>query len=380
MSTPSPTAESTALRLLAYSDSPEVGGAEVVLGYLLAALSPEIEIGVLATHARVAEAIAAGRPGTRVFTVRPPSGIRDLVSLREHIHVVRSFSPHLLHANQGWPWACAYGEIAGLINPRTRVLAVDHLPVGGAVPRARRLGRRMLARRLQAHVAVGANAARLVEELVGLPHGSVGSVPNGVPIEPLGARVSREPGTVIGSLGRLTEQKGYDVLVRALQKLPTAELVLVGDGPQRGQLQALAAELGVTDRLRITGWAADARAHLEEFDIFALPSRWEGMPLGILEAMHAGLPVLASDVGSVSEAVADGETGYLVAPDDLERVCELLGRLLDAPQLRLRMGEQGRLTARERFTDTIMAARYEALYGKVLGWWRPLREPSVSAG
>ena len=186
MSKPSPTAKSTALRLLAYSDSPEVGGAEVVLGYLLAALSPEIEIGVLATDARVAEAIAAGRPGTPVFTVRPPSGIRDLVSLREHIHVVRSFSPHLLHANQGWPWACAYGEIAGLINPKTRVLAVDHLPVGGAVPRARRLGRRMLARRLQAHVAVGVNAARLVEGLVGLPHGSVGSVPNGVPIEPLG--------------------------------------------------------------------------------------------------------------------------------------------------------------------------------------------------
>lgn len=367
------------LRLLAYTDSPEVGGAEVVLGYLLAALSPWIEVGVLATNARVAEAIAAGRPGTPVFTVRPPSGIRDLASLREHIHVVRSFSPHLLHANQGWPWACAYGEIAGLINPGTSVLAVDHLPVSGAVPRVRRLGRRMLARRLQAHVAVGVNAARLVEGLVGLPHGSVGSVPNGVPIERLGAQVSREPGTVIGSLGRLTEQKGYDVLVRALPRLPMARLVLVGDGPQRGRLQGLAAELGVADRLTITGWVADARSRLAEFDVFALPSRWEGMPLGILEAMHAGLPVLASDVGSVSEAVADGETGYLVAPDDLERVCERLGHLLDAPELRLRMGELGRLTARERFTDTIMAARYEALYDKVLDWWRPLREPSVSA-
>lgn len=380
MSEPSSTMKNTALRLLAYSDSPDVGGAEVVLGYLLAALSPEIEVGVLATEARVAEAIASGRPGTPVFTVSPPNGIRDLMSLREHIRVVRSFSPHLLHANQGWPWACAYGEIAGLINPKTRVLAVDHLPVSGALPRARRLGRRMLARRLQAHVAVGVNAARLVEELVGLPYGSVGSVPNGVPIEPLGAQVSREPGTVIGSLGRLTEQKGYDVLVRALQMLPTAKLVLVGDGPQREQLQVLAAELGVTDRLRITGWVSDARAHLEEFDIFALPSRWEGMPLGILEAMHAGLPVLASDVGSVSETVADGETGYLVEPDDLERVCDRLGRLLKTPELRLHMGELGRLAARERFTDTIMAARYEALYGEVLGWWHPPREVSVSAG
>ncbi len=378
MSELSPTVKNTALRLLAYSDSPDVGGAEVVLRYLLAALSPEIEVGVLATEARVAEAIASGRPGTPVFTVSPPNGMRDLASLREHIRVVRSFSPHLLHANQGWPWACAYGEIAGLVIPGTSVLAVDHLPVSGALSRARRLGRRMLARRLQAHVAVGTNAARLVEELVGLPYRSVGSVPNGVPIEAPGAPISRDPGTVIGSLGRLTEQKGYDVLVRALQKLPTAKLVLVGDGPQRGPLQTLAEDLGVTDRLKITGWVADARAHLEEFDIFALPSRWEGMPLGILEAMHAGLPVLASDVGSVAETVADGETGYLVEPDDLEGVCDRLGRLLETPELCLRMGELGRLAARERFTDTIMAARYEALYGEVLGWWHSPRE--VSAG
>lgn len=369
-----------ALRLLAYTDSPTVGGAEVVLGYLLTALAPEIEVGVLATDARVAEAIASGRPGASILTVRVPRGIHDRAALREHVRAVRSFSPHLMHANQAWPWACAYGEIAGLISPGTRVLAVDHLPVSGAVTRARRLGRRMLARRLHAHVAVGVRAARMVEEIVGLAQGSVGSISNGVPIERVDANVLREPGTVIGSLGRLTEQKGYDVLVRALPRLPTATLLLVGDGPERGSLRALAAELGVGDRLRITGWVADARSHLAELDVFALPSRWEGMPLGILEAMHAGLPVLASDVGSVSEAVVDGETGYLVAPDDLESVCRRLEHLLDAPQLRLRMGERGRLAARERFTDTIMAARYEALYGEALGWWRPSDNPSGFAG
>jgi glycosyltransferase involved in cell wall biosynthesis len=372
--------KATPLRLLAYTDSATVGGAELVLSYLLGALDPEIEVGVLATDEQVARAIAAARPGAPAVTVRPPRGTGDHAALREHARAVRGFSPHVLHANQAWPWACAYGEIAGLLSPGTKVLAVDHLPVAGAVRRARRLGRRLLASRLQAHVAVGERAARQVEEIVGLAPGSVGSAPNGVPIEPFEAVRSRESGLVVGSLGRLTEQKCYALLVRALPALPAAKLVLVGDGPERVSLEALASELGVADRLTVTGWVSDARSRLREFDVFALPSGWEGMPLGILEAMHAGLPVLATDVGSVREVVEDGKTGFLVSPGDLDRVRGSLEELLADHALRARMGALGRTIARERFTDTAMAACYEAIYSEMVGWWRPRRERSASFG
>ncbi|HSZ05115.1 MAG TPA: glycosyltransferase family 4 protein [Solirubrobacteraceae bacterium] len=357
-------------RLLLYTDSQELGGAELALGYLLGALTPEIEVAVLSTCDAVGRAIAGHRAGVPVRTVRAPRGRRDRRALAEHVRAVRAFAPDILHGNQAWPWACAYGELAGVLTPGVRVVAVDHLPVSGAIPRSRRLARRLLARRLHAHVAVGERAARLVEQIVGLPRDSVLAVPNGVPAAPVEPLPALAAGPVIGSLGRLTEQKGFDLLVRALPELPTATLVLVGDGPERDALQALARELGVADRLLVTGWSAEPRRHLPGFDVFALPSRWEGMPLGILEAMHAGLPVLATDVGSVAEAVLDGDSGYVVAADDLPALRGRLARLLDDPALRRRMGERGRAVARERFTDTAMARRYEDLYARLLG--RPL--------
>jgi glycosyltransferase involved in cell wall biosynthesis len=350
------------LRLLAYTDSRQVGGAELALGYLLGALAGEIEVGVLAVEPAVGEAIAAARTQTRVLTVPAPAGSLDRHALSAHVRAVRDFAPDIVHANQAFPWACGYGEVAGMLVRGVRVVAVDHLPLAGAIPQVRVVARRLLARRLDAHVAVGERAARLVEEIVGLRLGSVRSVPNGVPATEIVAAPALAPSPVIGSLGRLTRQKGYDLLVRALPDLPRATLVLVGDGPERTALEELASELGVADRLLVTGWTDDARSYLPTFDIFALPSRWEGMPLGILEAMHAGLSVLAADVGSVAEAVSDGESGYVVAPEDAGAVRERLRCLIADRGLREHMGERGRTLAAERFTDVIMARRYEAIY------------------
>jgi glycosyltransferase involved in cell wall biosynthesis len=251
---------------------------------------------------------------------------------------------------------------------------VDHLPIiGAAIPRRRLIARQRLARRLNAHVSVGERSARLIEEIVGLPPRSVDSVPNGVPamqVESSSVRLQPQwmtaPAPVIGSLGRLTDQKGYERLVRTLPHLPEASLVLVGDGPEREALQALAADLGVAQRLTITGWTSDARGYLPTFDIFALPSSWEGMPLSILEAMHAGLPVVASDVGSVAEAVSDGETGYVIGAGDDAMLLDRLTMLLSDPALRACLGNRARVIAHERFTDTAMAARYEAVYEAML--------------
>jgi glycosyltransferase involved in cell wall biosynthesis len=359
------------LRLLVYTDSLEVGGAELAAGYLLGALSEKIDVGVLATDARVAAAISASRAGISVATVRSPQGVSDGAALREHLAAIRRFAPDVLHANQAWPWACAYGELAGLLTRGARVLAVDHLPLPAAIPRVRRIGRRLLARTLSAHVSVGEHSARMVEAVVGLPRDSVVSVPNGVPPLAAGPARARTAGVVIGSLGRLTEQKGYDLLVRALPVLSDARLVLVGDGPERSALERMASELGVAERLTITGWVTNAPSHLAGFDVFALPSRWEGMPLGILEAMHAGLPVVATDVGSVMEVVSDADTGYVVASDDLAGLQDRLQSLLAAPALRHRMGERGRARARELYTDTAMAQRYEGVYGRLVNWWQP---------
>jgi glycosyltransferase involved in cell wall biosynthesis len=360
--------EPRSLRLLAYTDSAAIGGAELALGYLLGALAPRIEVGVIATDIGVGEAIAPHRPDVPVHVVRAPDGTGDHAALRAHLGAIRAFAPDIVHANQAWPWACGYGELAALLTPGVRVVAVDHLPVSGAIPRRRVVARRLLARRLHAHVSVGESSARLIEDIVGLPAGSVGAVPNGVPAAPgnTAPELAHTPGLVIGSLGRLTAQKGYDQLVRVLPDLPGATVVLVGDGPEREALQALAAALGVDDRLLITGWTADARSYLPRFDIFALPSLWEGMPLSILEAMHAGLPVVASAVGSVAEAVGDGDTGYVVPPGDRQALKAVLARLLADPELRSRMGSRARAIASERFTAEVMARCYEEIYRELV--------------
>ena len=201
---------------------------------------------------------------------------------------------------------------------------------------------------------------------MGYRRGSVVAVPNGVPVRSFGAIARPVPGTTIGSVGRITAQKGFDRLVRALPGLPEAALVLIGDGPDRPALERQAAELGVAERLVVTGWTDEARRWLSVLDIFVLPSRWEGLPLSILEAMHAGLPVVASDVGSIADAVSDGRTGFVIPADDDAVLADRLGRLIADPALRRRLGEEGARVAAREYTSAVMARRYEAVYAAAL--------------
>jgi glycosyltransferase involved in cell wall biosynthesis len=213
---------------------------------------------------------------------------------------------------------------------------------------------------------VGEHAARLIEQEARLRAGSVRTIYNGVPDD----RIERLPrlaeGLVVGSVGRLDEQKAYDVLIAALPSLPDVTVVLVGDGPARAKLEELARHHGVADRVIFTGWQAEARRYLGGFDVFVLPSRYEGFPLSIIEAMLACLPVVATDVGSVSECVLAGETGAVVPPDDGNRLAETIRMLLESADLRMRMGEQGRERAISLFSVDAMARSYEQLYAEIL--------------
>jgi glycosyltransferase involved in cell wall biosynthesis len=146
--------------------------------------------------------------------------------------------------------------------------------------------------------------------------------------------------------------------------LPGVSVVLVGGGPERMTLEQMAKETGVDDRLIITGWREDARDHLTGLDLFVLPSRFEGFPLAILEAMLACLPVVATDVGSVAEAVIDGETGLLVPPEDPEALAASISELLADPERRRRMGAAGRRRVLEHFSPANAARSFEAIYNE----------------
>ncbi|HYZ76635.1 MAG TPA: glycosyltransferase [Gaiellaceae bacterium] len=353
------------MRIAVYSDSSLFGGAETSLGHLLAELDAGLDLVVLGIEREVVAELAARRPRARAEVLPAVRTKRDVATFAAHVRALQRLHPDVLHANLTTPASCQYALLAATLVPRVRTVAVEQLPY----PLAGRLQRglkRFTSRRLAAHVAVGEPAAREVERLAGLAAGSVRSIPNGVPDAVLEPLPRPFPGPTIGSVGRLDRQKGYDVLLQALAVLPGAALVLVGDGPEREPLETLARDLGLGGRVRFAGWQAEPRRHLTTFDVFALPSRFEGFPLAIVEAMLAELPVVATAVGSVPEAVREDETGLLVTPDEPAVLAAALGRLLEDPTLRDRLGARGRALALERFTAAAMARSFERLYEEIL--------------
>lgn len=161
-------------------------------------------------------------------------------------------------------------------------------------------------------MAVGETRARRLEDFHALGRHPVRSIPNGVPDIPLTPRRRDGAGPIfIGVVGRLDAMTGHDVLLRAVSRLSNTRVVIVGEGDERSRLDRLTLELGIRDGVSLPGWDDAPRERLSGFDVFALPSRAEGFPLALLEAMFAGLPLAASRVGSVAEAVTDGESALL---------------------------------------------------------------------
>ena len=169
-------------------------------------------------------------------------------------------------------------------------------------------------------------------------------------------------------VARLQPQKDHPTLFRALAELTDRNwtLELVGDGPDREALQSLARELEVADRVIFSGQRLDVPQRLKDSDVFVLATRWEGFPRSILEAMRAGLPVVATDVGGCRESVVDGETGFLVPREDPVQLRDRLRLLIDSPELRVQMGQKGRKRFEENFTFEGMYERTVAVYREVL--------------
>ena len=164
---------------------------------------------------------------------------------------------------------------------------------------------------------------------------------------------------ILLAVSRLTPQKGLDVALRALPLLaPDTVLVVLGDGPERAELERLAQQLDIERRVFLLGRVPDVAAWLRRATVLVHPARWEGFGLGVLEAMLAGLPVVASNISSLPELVVDGETGILVHADDAPALALGVARALEQPGL----GAAGRERALREFSVARMADRTAALY------------------
>jgi glycosyltransferase involved in cell wall biosynthesis len=195
-------------------------------------------------------------------------------------------------------------------------------------------------------------------------------IANGVPAPAGdGGAVRREIGVADGELllvaaGSLVERKGHAVLLRALVGISAPwRLAIAGQGVERDALLALAASLGMSDRVHLLGQRADIGSWQRAADVFVMPSLWEGLPLALLEAMFTGSAIIASRTSGIPEAITDGVEGLLVPPGDVPALGAALARVLTDAPLRHALGAAARRRAEGHFSMERMTSAYEALYG-----------------
>ena len=215
-----------------------------------------------------------------------------------------------------------------------------------------------------------------------VPEDRIVTVHNGMPDVP--SRLRSEPGRTPPRLimvARFSAQKDHPTLFRALAGLLDQpwEMDLVGDGPLMGEMKGLARELGLEQRVRFLGQRMDVAELLAQAQVSVLATNWEGFPLSILESMRAGLPVIASAVGGIDEAVIDEETGCLVPRGDVIRLRQRIERLLTAPLLRTRMGVGARHRYEQQFTLDVSVKKTLAVYAEVVAKGRPRLPSSLRA-
>jgi sugar transferase (PEP-CTERM/EpsH1 system associated) len=225
-------------------------------------------------------------------------------------------------------------------------------------------------------ICVSEQVADFVVQRVGVPREKTVVIPNGVELEDFNDLPTSEEArsvldlppdkALVGTVTRLNEVKRVDVLLEASARLEGAHTVIVGDGPERTRLEAMAHRLGLAPRVHFVGQQLDVRPWLAALDVFLLPSDWEGMSNALLEAMAAGLPVVATAVGGTPEVVVEGATGFLVPPGDPAALAEVTTRLLGDSDLRSAMGEAGRARAERHFSIAETVRRTEELYTTLL--------------
>jgi glycosyltransferase involved in cell wall biosynthesis len=297
----------------------------------------------------------------------------------QFIWLLRSARLHVLHIHltgySGGRWAVLGAKLARV--PAT--ICTIHI-----APKVRerwsiRFERQLMNQVVDCFIAVSQASKRQLIDYAGVSAQKTVAIPNAVELSRYQniAAASRaetrrqfgipEDARVLGTLARLDTQKGLTYLIAALPtvltRFPSVHVLLVGDGPLRSSLHAQARELGVDRRVHFAGQQRDVRRFLAAFDIFVLPSLFEGLPLSILEAMAIGLPVIATRVDGTPEATEDGITGYLVPPADSTALASSLIQALANPAVVAAMASEARARSQLFSLDALLDRLWTAYSG-----------------
>jgi glycosyltransferase involved in cell wall biosynthesis len=336
-----------------------VGGAEEMVLNLVRHLPAKYEPMVCAIHepGPLGREIAA--TGVPFRTLGRVPGVRDPMAVAAIYRYLRDVQPHIVHTFL--LTASLYGRLAA-IAARVPIVIGTEVNIYADKRWHHRAAERLLMAGTDCVIASAESVKTFYMEQVGAGADRVDVIYNAVDFAALATSAPRAElrarlhlpadALVAGVIARLTDQKGHSFLFEALASEPALanlHLVVIGDGPLRADLERQVAERGLSARVPFLGSRRDLGDLLSVMDIFVLPSLWEGLPLSLVLAMGAGLPVVTTSVAGIPEVVQDGVTGLLVPPGDAAALARGLGRLVVSVDERRRLGAAGREYVLPRF-------------------------------
>lgn len=308
---------------------------------------------------------------------RYPHPFRDFAALLALLRLIRTLRPAIVHAH-----STKAGMLARVAARLARVPVVLFTAHGWAFTSGRSRWKRVLlaaierclARVTTRIICVSRYDRELALQFRVAPAEKLEVIHNGLDPSLFAGRTPgegsrkrrRSQELVMTFVGRLRSPKDPFTLIRAFSKLDRGRLVIVGDGPQRQNVLELIDELDLAHRVELTGERKDVPSLLAASDVFVLTSNWEGLPLTIIEAMLAGLPVVATRVGGVPELIEDGVTGFLVPRQEPEDLADVLRRFVMDENMTSRMGQAGKEKAMREFSLGQMLSQVQALYERML--------------
>lgn len=375
-------------RVVYFSDSVGFGGAEEILLQVLAGLDRHQWEPVLFYQNHLGTPALVGRVASLgIPSVVVPHMVRakDAVKLPAFVRVIRSVQPDVFHAQLTWPLGCKFGLVAARLARVPAIIATAHsrfdvLPIEAVQPR-------IIATCVDRYLAVSQGVAAQLRGF-GIPERKIAVVRNGIAPRPAGHADAavRQPFVpadwpVVLTVARLEARKGLFDLIAAAAEVPDTHFAIAGDGPDRQALEARASALGVAHRIWFLGQRDDVDGLLRGCQLFVLPSWTEGLPISVLEAMRAGVPVVGTAIAGIDELVVPEQTGLLVPPKDPRELAAGIRRLLDDPVRAQAMGAAGADRAAREFSLSGMIASICRIYDELLehAGPRPDRKPVADA-
>lgn len=352
-----------------------IGGAEVLVDRLIRQLRARFRFIVVCLDqvGELGERLAAESIPVVCLKRRPGFDWRCVQALHR---LLESERIDVVHAHQYTPFA--YGIATRIFGRRPPVLFTEHGRFFPDYPNWKRKAfNSLLRRRSDRFVAVGHAVREALVNNEGLPRTRIQVVYNGIdlsrsqsePCSPCQVRESlgiAKDAIVVLTVARLDPIKDHRTalaaIARAVRQIPQLRYLIVGDGPQRESIEREITSLGLRDTVSMLGTRRDVNAMLSASDIFLLTSVSEGIPVTILEAMAAGVPVVATEVGGVPELVDDGVTGFLAPASDSAALADSIVRLCASAELRRSVAERARQRVASDFSQSTMIDEYARLY------------------